>query len=355
MNITIVTPTLEGGVGTVCKNQVDALKNNQCELFFLSSSSENNIKSNYKKFNFYSILFLSLFLKIALRKNTSNKYVIVSHVVQMNFLMVVLKIFLKFIFFKKVKLLCYEHIHIGAQSYYEKFNNILKIKLKFFRISYFFADKIVFVSHESKDCFIEEYPFLKQKCIVIYNPVMTTSFISEEKKNKPRMFFVGRKSHQKGLDFLEDIVKQLDKKLTEVIELHIIGLNRQDLNQEIFSSKYIKIIAHGFLANPYQNVAESDILLLTSRYEGLPTVIIEALIRKMTVLAFKCPSGVIEALDDGKFGCLVESENTVMFTMILLQLLSGELKHNFQEDLKSHLDKFSFQSFYEEFEKNVQN
>ncbi len=62
----------------------------------------------------------------------------------------------------------------------------------------------------------------------------------------------------------------------------------------------------GFLDNPYAWMARSQVLAMSSRYEGLPTVIIEALACGARVVATDCPSGSAEILEHGRWGWLVD-------------------------------------------------
>jgi glycosyltransferase involved in cell wall biosynthesis len=62
----------------------------------------------------------------------------------------------------------------------------------------------------------------------------------------------------------------------------------------------------GFTANPYAAMRRAAVLTLSSRYEGLPNVLIEALACGCPVVATDCPSGPAEILDHGRFGRLVK-------------------------------------------------
>ncbi len=60
----------------------------------------------------------------------------------------------------------------------------------------------------------------------------------------------------------------------------------------------------GFLANPHPVVAAASVFVLSSTWEGLPNVLIEALALGVPVVATDCPSGPREILDGGRFGRL---------------------------------------------------
>jgi glycosyltransferase involved in cell wall biosynthesis len=79
----------------------------------------------------------------------------------------------------------------------------------------------------------------------------------------------------------------------------------------------------GFKSNPYNFMANADIFVLPSRWEGLPTVLIEALSLGVPVIATDCPSGPHEILDGGRFGKLVPVEDPEALCSTLLHTLEN--------------------------------
>ncbi len=65
----------------------------------------------------------------------------------------------------------------------------------------------------------------------------------------------------------------------------------------------------GSVPNPYKYMVRSHLFVLSSIYEGLGNVLIEALALKLPVVSTDCPSGPAEILEHGKFGLLVEPNN----------------------------------------------
>ena len=61
----------------------------------------------------------------------------------------------------------------------------------------------------------------------------------------------------------------------------------------------------GWVSNPYAFMSRASLFVLTSRYEGLGNVLIEALACGCPCVSTNCPSGPSEILDDGRFGPLV--------------------------------------------------
>ena len=81
----------------------------------------------------------------------------------------------------------------------------------------------------------------------------------------------------------------------------------------------------GFDANPHRWVVRSDLFVFSSKYEGLPTVLIEALALGRNIVATECPTGVRELLMDGQAGTLVPVGNTAIMSDAIAELLSNPL------------------------------
>lgn len=80
----------------------------------------------------------------------------------------------------------------------------------------------------------------------------------------------------------------------------------------------------GFIANPYAFLSRAALFVLSSRWEGLPGVLIEALACGAKVVATDCPSGAREILDDGTYGELVPVGDDGAMAAAMLRALSGE-------------------------------
>lgn len=61
----------------------------------------------------------------------------------------------------------------------------------------------------------------------------------------------------------------------------------------------------GFVQNPFAYLSRSDVFVLSSRYEGLPSAVVEALACEVPIVATDCPSGPSEILEGGRWGRLV--------------------------------------------------
>jgi glycosyltransferase involved in cell wall biosynthesis len=81
----------------------------------------------------------------------------------------------------------------------------------------------------------------------------------------------------------------------------------------------------GWVTNPYPFLIRSAVFVLSSRWEGLPGALIEALYCGIPVIATDCPSGPREILDGGRHGVLVPVGEPDVLAIAIDQALSGQI------------------------------
>ena len=178
--------------------------------------------------------------------------------------------------------------------------------------SYFFkqADKIIVNSLDFKKEMDRKYK-INTHCIL--NPFI---FKEIEKKSKLKLksifpkktlkvIAVGRLTKQKDFVTMLKAIKLVKRK----IYLIIIGkgVEKRNLSNFIVENNLInKVKLIGYKKNPFHHIKQSEIFLLTSRFEGSPNVLIEAQFLKKFIISTKCPTGPKEILDNGKNGELVK-------------------------------------------------
>ena len=184
-------------------------------------------------------------------------------------------------------------------------------KQLFFNFFFKKADKIIVNSFEFKKEMDKKY---KINTLYIPNPFEFKKIFNQSKK-KTKKFFksnvlklvsVGRLTYQKDFATLIRAINLIKRK---DIELVIIGKGKErskliELIKQYELQDKIKLI--GYKKNPFNIIAQADIFILTSLFEGSPNVLVEALYLKKYIISTDCPTGPREILNNGKFGTLVK-------------------------------------------------
>jgi glycosyltransferase involved in cell wall biosynthesis len=102
----------------------------------------------------------------------------------------------------------------------------------------------------------------------------------------------------------------------------------------------------GFVLNPFPYMVRAVVFVLSSVYEGLPTVVIEALACGCTVVSTDCPSGPAEILERGRYGVLVPVGDVEAMAKAIHATLDGT--HD-AERLKTRAAEFSLERATEEY------
>lgn len=182
---------------------------------------------------------------------------------------------------------------------------------------------------------LEDYLGLKKESVkVLNNPVVNKDLIAQSKEtlehdwlineSPPVFLAVGRLNQQKDFSNLlhafAEVRKQRDARLIILGE----GEERQKLETLADSLEIRKYISMpGFVGNPYAYMKKSSCFVLSSRQEGLPTVLIEAMACGCPVVATDCPSGPDEILDHGTYGLLVPVKNSEALSDAMLKTLEN--------------------------------
>jgi len=181
---------------------------------------------------------------------------------------------------------------------------------------YPFADTVVVVSKAAKNDLIESTKLNPDYVDVIYNPVIMPSLLKQSKMplnhpwfslNEPPVILgVGRLSKQKDFPNLIRAFAQVRHVCSARLVIIGEGEDRAELEKLVIDLGIEKDVdLHGFVKNPYTYMAHAEIFVLSSAWEGLPTVLIESLAVGTPVVSTDCPSGPMEILEGGKYGKLV--------------------------------------------------
>ena len=149
--------------------------------------------------------------------------------------------------------------------------------------------------------------------LCIYNPLDKYNIIYRSriggkkyfKTKKIKILNIGRFTDQKDQITLIKSLNEVKNKIDFEAIIVGRGILKNQIKQEIDKYKMnndIKIL--DFIQNPYPIIKESDLFILTSKYEGLPNVLLEALTLKKFIISSDCETGPKEILSNGKGGFL---------------------------------------------------
>lgn len=199
---------------------------------------------------------------------------------------------------------------------------------------YRWADDILAVSH-GVAADVARFTRLKPdrvKCI--YNPVYDQALTLAAaapashpwmEPGQPKVILAaGRLHEQKGFDVLLrafEIVRR-----TTPCRLIIMGEGEERAKLEALVEE-LGVTDHvslpGFIENPYAMMARADVYVLSSRWEGLPGALLEAMACGAPVVATNCPSGPDEILEDGRYGALVPVDDHAALAEGIVAALKG--------------------------------
>ncbi|MFO7840277.1 MAG: glycosyltransferase [Desulfosalsimonadaceae bacterium] len=191
-----------------------------------------------------------------------------------------------------------------------------KLIAYFMRRAYPKADCIVSVSIGVAEDLAAALGLPAEKIKVIYNPVVTPDLIESSRKPVDHPWFAveeppiilgcGRLCPQKNFSLLIRAFAELRKKREARLMILGEGPLRQQLEALVRElGMEHDITLPGFVDNPYAYMSKTSLFVLSSDWEGLPGVLIQAMACGAPVVSTDCPSGPSEILENGRWGRLV--------------------------------------------------
>lgn len=243
-------------------------------------------------------------------------------------------------------------VHINIDSILNDKNKIIRflhrnILLKFF---YNKLDRIVAVSNGAKENiskYLNDKNRNKVECI--YNPIKINEIKEKaeeelvEKIEKPFIIGIGRLERQKNFILLIKAYRiLLDRGIKHNLIILGQGSQKEYLVNEVKKldmEEKVKFL--GFKENPYKYLNQADVFIQSSIYEGLPTVLIEALVLNVPVVATNCPDGAKEILDNGKYGLLVKMNDEKALADAIEKILNDrDLQRKYKIKSKDGINRF---------------
>lgn len=199
----------------------------------------------------------------------------------------------------------------------------------------------VAISHEIQ-ALTQSYYHLKTTPELVYNPVDVSRYSQLEKKKRKNFTFVnvGRLYEAKNQILL---VKAFEKILEDQSDTDLFILGDGPLKEELETYlKEHKLTQHIFMEGNVENVeqylAEADAFVLSSNYEGLPLVILEAMASGLPIVSTDV-GGVKDVVTDN--GLLVEPHSIEKLASAMMQIkANAEMREDFSERSKRNVMQF---------------
>jgi glycosyltransferase involved in cell wall biosynthesis len=184
------------------------------------------------------------------------------------------------------------------------------------RTFYPWSASVVAVSRGAADDLARTSGLARERVEVIYNPVITPDIMALARETPDHPWFgpgqppvilgVGRLTRQKDFPSLVRAFGEVRRRMPARLVILGEGEDRpmlEGLIAELGLNDAVSL--PGFCDNAMAYIAGSAMFVLSSAWEGLPTVLIEALAAGTRVVSTDCPSGPREILENGRLGALV--------------------------------------------------
>lgn len=216
-------------------------------------------------------------------------------------------------------------------------------------------DKIVTISKQMSIEASTHFPSLSPKICFIYNAVNEEKLalqaaqpVDNPQIEEPFLLAIERlEESQKDITTLLKAYKIVVDRYGRTEKLYIIGKGSsqkalEELTAQLGLEDSVSFL--GFFSNPYPWIKRAKLMVHSAKFEGLPTVLIEALLLQKVIVATDCPTGPKELLDEGRAGVLVPVGDEEQLAAAIQQLLSDEsLQQHYLRRSSEHARTFTFQ------------
>ncbi|MBT9189028.1 glycosyltransferase family 4 protein [Zobellia russellii] len=294
---------------------------------------------------FQSVVVNGFFSLLNFYKQKKNRPdIISSHISLLSYMSIpIAKIF-------KLKIIVSEHTN------HLQFNNFAR---KFLRNNlYRYADAVTILTKFDQEYFEKR----NNNVWLMPNPCpfeIINSNQSEDFKNK-EILAIGDldRYDNKGFDNLLDISAYILDKYPDW-KLKIVGDGKEGHTYLLNKAKELnvenKVIFTGHRTDIQQLLNNSSIFILTSRYEGLPMTLLEAMSQGVCCISFDCVSGPSDIITNNENGILIEDQNLEKMKFGLENLIKNpELRNRLRANAPSSMEKFSMKNVGEKWESLIE-
>ena len=204
-------------------------------------------------------------------------------------------------------------------------NSKSESRSKGFELCKKFSSKLVVLTKADKDAYIRNEGIKPDFITQIYNPLTIEVDNCFNHCKSRKVTAIGRLEHQKGFDILLNVWRSVEKNYPEwTLEIYGDGSEKNNLLRQIEKLQLCNVSIKGRTHDVKSVLRNSEIFVLTSRFEGFGLVLVEAEEMGLPIVAFNCPFGPSEIIEDGKNGFLIEPDDIESFVQRLALLMDDE-------------------------------
>lgn len=233
-----------------------------------------------------------------------------------------------------------------------------KKRVELYRKKMKYYEYLVTICDDMRDEAIEIYPEAKNKIIRIYNPMdfnvirKKSNEIENLSDSKIKLlnekYFVGvsRLVEGKNRVALVEIYSGLKKKgIKEKMIIVGEGPDRKNIEKKIKELNLEdEVILIGQTENPFPWMKNAKLFLHTSMGEGFGLVLVEAMAVGTPVIAYDCPTGPREILDNGNTGGLIELDDKKAFEEKIIEILSNKnIENKIIKNMNIKINEFTYE------------
>jgi len=228
-----------------------------------------------------------------------------------------------------------------------------------YRMLYPRADRIICLYDSMMDDLAQHFHVPREKMVRIYNAVDVAQIrklaeIGEDpyRGPGPHLVAAGRFWRQKGFDLLLAAMPAALEGLPGA-QLTILGEGplRGELREQADKLGLTQVVHFlGFQRNPWPYLRYADLFVLSSRYEGLPNILLEALALGTPVVATDCPGAIREVLALSEGMALVPPEDPAALARGIIDACRVPRQHRpLYEPLGGGLHRLDLKNIVEEY------
>ena len=239
--------------------------------------------------------------------------------------------------FTKCKVICSDH-----SNYFS--DNGIKFEREARNFAAKYSDILITLTEKDKENYRKNTK-VKAKIDFIPNIVDKKLLTNKStyKTDSKKIISVGRLTYAKNYELLIDIADEILRKYPDWSwDIYGSGELHDVLQEKINELNVARLTLKGAIANIYDVYQDYAFLVMTSRFEGYPMVLLEAIANKVPVIAFDCQTGPSDIIDHGKTGILIEENNAVQMLQGIEKLIvSDSLRSQMSEKCEGSIDRFS--------------